>query len=106
MTDKKIVSAVIMDEQSTISVIEICQTCNISQETLLEMMEYGLFNHLGVELHQAEFDLGMLKRIQTARRLQEDLGVNLPGVVLIMELLDDINALQDELDILKRHLTD
>ncbi len=33
-------------------------------------------------------------RVEKARRLQNDLGVNLPGVALALQLLDRIDALE------------
>ena len=36
-------------------------------------------------------------RVEKARRLQDDLGVNLPGVALTLQLLDRIDALESRL---------
>ena len=36
-------------------------------------------------------------RVQKAQRLQRDLGVNLPGTALALELLDRIDALEARL---------
>lgn len=104
MSNKTIITAVLMDENTSVSRLEICQTCNISEDVLIDMMEQGLFNHQGMQLQQIEFDLKMLRRIQTACRLQRDLGINVPGIVLILDLLEEIDELRDELDILQRHV--
>lgn len=104
MTNKSIITAVLMDEHTTISLVDVCQTCDISEELLLEMMEQGLFNHHARSLETTKFNLKMLSRIQTARRLQRDLDINLAGVVLILDLLDEIAELRDEVSVLQRHV--
>ncbi len=39
-----------------------------------------------------------LFRLRRIRRLSEDLGLNLPGIEVAMRLLDQIAALQEDLD--------
>jgi MerR family transcriptional regulator/heat shock protein HspR len=48
----------------------------------------------GEGMRYSEQDLAILRRI---RRLQEDLGINLEGVEVILRLLTDLQALQEEL---------
>ena len=98
------ITAVLMDENTTISLVEVCQTCHISEDVLIEMLEQGLFNQQGMAVNKIDFNLKMLSRIQTARRLQADLDINLPGIVLILDLLDELEQTRNELTVLQRHL--
>ena len=100
MDNKTILTGVLMDEHMTFSIVEVCQKCNISEEMLLEMLEHGLGRHLKT-LHVDEKTLG---RIESASRIQHDLGVNVPGVVLVLELLDELEQLRNELNILQHHV--
>lgn len=43
-----------------------------------------------------------VRRLQKIVRLRRSLGVNLPGAVIIQELLERIEKMQDEIDRLKR----
>jgi len=43
-----------------------------------------------------------VRRVQKILRLRRSLGVNLPGAVIITELLERIEKMQDEIDRLKR----
>ena len=43
---------------------------------------------------QWRFAATTIVRVEKARRLQNDLGVNLPGVALALQLLDRIDALE------------
>lgn len=99
-----ILSGVLMNEHASISFVEVCQKCNISEVMLLEMMEHGLLGQQCMQTKQRSFDEGMLHRIQVACRLQEDLEVNLPGAVLALELMDELAQMREELSMLQHHL--
>lgn len=47
----------------------------------------------------SERDIDRLRQIQ---RLTQDMGVNLAGVEIILNLLEQINQMQDELDLLRQ----
>lgn len=44
------------------------------------------------------FEASCVTRLRTIRRLRRDLGINLPGVAVILELLDRVRSLQRELE--------
>lgn len=46
----------------------------------------------------------MLSRARTAMRLQRDLEINLSGVALALELLDQVNELRTRLHVLDEQL--
>ena len=104
MDDKTILAGVLLDENVKISFIDVCQKCEISEDVLLEMIEQGLFNHQARHSKSIQVDHKSLVRIQSARRLQQDLGINLPGAVLVLELLDELEQIQNELNILQHHV--
>ncbi len=104
MDDKTITTGILMDEGTKISFVDICQKCNISEQILLEMIEHGLLHH---EVHYSKkihVDPKTFLRIQSASRLHQDLGINIPGVVLALELLDELEKITSELDILHHHV--
>jgi chaperone modulatory protein CbpM len=105
MDEKTIISGVLMDENTTLSFVDICHQHHVPEELLRDLLEHGLFEVEGIS-NNLEFDMQMLQRIQSARRLQHDLGINLPGVVLVLELLDEMEQLRNELSILKHHVQD
>ena len=104
MMNQTVVAGVLMDENTTISFVEVCEKCNISEEMLLDMMEHGLFP--SSHSKATYVDQPTLNRIQSACRLQQDLGINLAGVVLVMELRDELKQIREELRILQRHVRD
>ncbi len=92
------VTGVLMDESTTLSYADLCELLHIQDDLLNELLANGLVNQT------MTFNLSMVQRIQIAHRLQTDLGLNSPGAVLVLELLDELQALRDELSILRRHL--
>lgn len=63
---------------------------------------YGLLEPIAVEERVVWFDLIAVRRLRTIRRLREDLGINLPGVSVVLDLLGRIESLQRELAELRR----
>lgn len=103
MSKTTVMVGVLVDDYS-VSFIEVCEGYNISEQQLLEILEHGLISSIETPNRQLEFDREMLLRIRRALRLQEDLGLNAAGVVLALELLDELDNVNQELDILKKHL--
>lgn len=103
MKQSNILIGVLIEDSETISYTEVCHKYNIPKELLTEMMEYGLFSNQSAQIEQLKLNPKELKRIESAFRLHRDLGINLPGVVLAIELLEKIEHLDDELTILHRH---
>lgn len=102
MADKTITTGILMDENNAISFIEVCEKYDISEALLEELIEHGLFTESELQIKKILFDAKKQIRIQSASRLHQDLGINTPGVVLALELLDEIETIRRELAILKR----
>ena len=103
MNQDNMLIGVVVEESETISYIEICQKYNISKELLIEMMEHGLFTNHSMRLEELALHPQELRRIESAFRLHQDLGINLEGVVLAIELLEKIDKMEHELLILRKH---
>lgn len=105
MENNRVITGILMDENTdAISFTQACETYHIPEEFLIALLEHGLFDTMNRPIKQANLSLHMIKRIRSARRLQDDLGVNLEGVVLAMELLEEIDRMREELSILRHHV--
>ncbi len=58
---------------------------------------YGLLEPLRSEERIRWFDVEAVRRLRTIRRLREDLGINLPGIAAVLDLLERLKAVQREL---------
>ncbi len=81
----------------------VAKKIGLSPRTLKVWIEEGLIEprREGRKILFAEDDL---KRLLTIRRLRDDLGVNLAGIDIILQLLDRLAEMQAEINRLKRAL--
>jgi len=98
-----ILIGVLIEETTTYTVKQVCNKYNIPKELLIEMMEQGLFSNKTTRIDKLELNEKELRRIESAFRLHRDLGINLPGVALALDLLDQIEQMHHELDIFRKH---
>ncbi|MFZ5647708.1 MAG: chaperone modulator CbpM [Bacillota bacterium] len=62
-----------------------------------------LFAELGIlDVRMGFLPAGQVNRLQKLLRLRRNLGVNLPGAAIILDLLDRVEQLQEEIERLKR----
>ena len=87
----------ILDETEEVTLADLTRTCRVHAEWVLELVEEGVLEPLGPGGPQWRFSATSVVRIQKAQRLQRDLGVNLPGIALALQLLDRIDALEARL---------
>lgn len=94
-------SGILLDEQSELSLNEISRACSRSAEWIITLVEEGALepstNIAQRQQTQWRFSGSALQRARTAMRLQRDLGINLAGVALAMDLLDEIEELRGRL---------
>lgn len=102
MDKSNVMVGVLLDDYK-ISFVEICEIYKIPEERLREILENGLISEVSYVSQQLEFDGQMLERILRALRLQCDLGINAAGVVLALELMDELDSMTKELEVLKKH---
>ncbi len=80
---------------------EVCDRSGLSAEQIIEFVDYGIAEPEGDRLPDWRFNTTQLLRVSKAVRLQRDLGVNLPGLALALDLIDQVNSLQSELNVLQ-----
>lgn len=84
---------------------EIALRCGVEQSFVEQLVEFGIIE--GQIIESKEPDAGKYSgevtlRVQRCVRLQRDLGVNLEGTAVIVELLERIESLEHELRALRR----
>ncbi len=93
----KILTGVLLDEQTELSLNDLCKACSSSAEWIIELVDYGALEPIGSEQLNWRFSANSLQRARTAMRLQRDLDINLAGVALALDLLDEIKFLRSQL---------
>jgi chaperone modulatory protein CbpM len=87
-----------------LSLAELIEITHLSSDFIVEMIEYGVIHPQGGSSAEWLFDLAHLKRIKAAQRLQRDLEVNMAGIAVVLDLIDEMNELETKLALLERHL--
>jgi chaperone modulatory protein CbpM len=102
MTEQTTVRGQLVEEETLISLDELCRHCTIETEEVVTLVREGILDPAdeAPDWQRAghwQFHISSVRRVRTVVRLQRDLGVNLPGAALALELLDRIEELQRQL---------
>lgn len=85
----------VLDEGAEVGLRELCRCCNVTGEAIVEMVAEGVVEpQEGTGPQNWRFSGRAVVRVQTAVRLQRDLGVNLPGAALALDLLEELEELR------------
>lgn len=90
-------SKTLAEPQVLWSLNELSRTLGISGEFALALVEEGILEPDGKEPSSWRFRNVSVKRARCALRLTQDLGVNLSGAALALELLEEIDYLRSRL---------
>lgn len=94
MTDKhKEVGALEGESWYRLSMREVTYSFGIKEETIIEIIDQGIVVAEKNAKGDLYFDNDALKRIRKVLQLNRDLGVNLAGAALALELLEEIDRL-------------
>ena len=88
------------DDPTELTLAEVCRACSVQTEFIVELVEEGVLAPAGREPQIWRFTYAHLRRARVASRLQRDLGVNLAGAALALELLEEIETLRARLQVL------
>jgi len=96
-----ILEGVILEEEIEFTLSDLSQACCVHSEWIITLIDEGILDPSGRNAADCRFSGDHLKRIRTVQRLQNDLGVNLAGSALALELLDEIDTLRARLKALE-----
>ena len=91
---QEILSGPVLDQNDVVTLADLCRSCTVETETITTLVAEGILDPLGGEVEQWQFTVASLRRVKTVIHLQRDLGVNLAGAALALDLLDRIAELE------------
>ena len=94
MIGDKTLSGQVLEDYELVSINDLCRSCTVEVETVTLLVEEGILDPVGSDIEHWQFTVTSLRRVKTAIHLQRDLGVNLAGAALALELLDRIAKLE------------
>lgn len=102
MAQQKSVTGIIVEESQSLTLDEFCQVIQVHQQIIIQMVEYHLLHPEGDAPENWRFNPITLKRAKTAASFYHDLGINMAGVALALDLLNQIENLQYQVDLIKK----
>jgi len=84
----------VLGESDLISLADLCRSCTVETQTVTTLVAEGILEPRGGDVEHWQFSVASLRRVKTVIHLQRDLGVNLAGAALALDLLDRIAELE------------
>lgn len=84
----------VLEEGYLVSLADLCRSCTVETQTITTLVAEGILSPTGEDVEHWRFTVSSLKRVKTVIHLQRDLGVNLAGAALALDLLDRIAELE------------
>ncbi len=84
----------LLDEHAALTLDELCRACAAQAAFIMEMVEEGMLQPVGKAPTSWRFSGIHVEHARVALRLQRDLGVNLAGAALVLQLLEEVETLR------------
>jgi chaperone modulatory protein CbpM len=94
--DDRTPPATIFDETAMLSLEDLSRMCSVDARHIVEFVEEGVLNVIEVR-SEWHFTGAALRRARLAVRLERDLELNLAGVALAVELIEELEQLRRQL---------
>lgn len=84
----------VLEEEVELSLAELCSTCRVPAERIFELVEEGILEPRGHTSALWRFSGVSVYRVRCVQRLENDLGVNVAGAALALELIGQLDELR------------
>ncbi len=91
---KKMLVGELLDERIEFTLSELCLACEQQEEWIIQLVDEGMLEPKGEDQQSWRFSGTSLRRVYSAMRLERDLGVNIAGVALALDLIDEVEQLR------------
>jgi chaperone modulatory protein CbpM len=79
------------------TIVELAEAIRTPEDLIMAWVSEGVLSPAGASPQDWRFSGSSLQRAKTAARLMHDLELNLPGVALALDLLDELDQLRSQL---------
>lgn len=101
-----LLEAHLLGENDWIQVETLLGLCGLTLDAVVELAELGIVAPRGGVPNEWQLPAAALPRLRTMSRLMHDLGVNVSGAALAVELIESRRQLERRVRELERHLRD
>ena len=89
-----VISGEVVEERRSLSLQEFAGLCGLPAERIVEYVELGIIEPRGGAPREWRFPAAAFLRLQKARRLQRDLGIDAASLALVLDLLEEMERLR------------
>jgi chaperone modulatory protein CbpM len=101
-----VIDGIIVEDDMEFSLGELSRICAVNAEWIISLVEEGILEPINITSKRWYFSGACLRRVQIIQRLQRDLGVNLAGVALVLQLREEVEILRTRLSTIKSNDTE
>ena len=84
----------IFEESELLTVRDLSRMCAVDERHIVEFVEEGVLSVVEITATEWYFTGAALRRARMALRLERDLELNLAGVALALELMEELESLR------------
>ncbi|WP_394180519.1 chaperone modulator CbpM [Yoonia maritima] len=77
----------------TVTITELCRHCGVSADWVIELVSEGILDPISGNQTNYRFQSTCLARVSKAEGLRRDMGINLSGIALVLDLLEERDRL-------------
>lgn len=96
-TNITVVHGDLVEDEVQFTLVELCRACAADTEQVIALVDEGVLTPSGAAAHEWRFGGAALRRARAALRLTRDLNLNAAGTALVLDLLDQIEALRAQI---------
>ncbi|MBA3623039.1 MAG: MerR family transcriptional regulator [Methylibium sp.] len=93
----RLAQVVLVEEEMSFTFVELCRACRSDAAPLIALVDEGVLEPAGSGPDDWQFSGVSLRRARAAVRLVRDLELAPAGTALVLDLLDEIDALRSAL---------
>jgi chaperone modulatory protein CbpM len=95
-SDDQALPGAIFEESALLTVKDLSRMCAVEERHIVEFVEEGVLSVVEIKATEWYFTGAALRRARMALRLERDLEINLAGVALALELMEELESLRRE----------
>jgi chaperone modulatory protein CbpM len=95
--EKQAISGAIFEESAVLTIQDLSRICAVEERHIVELVHEGVLSVIEIEATEWRFTGAALRRTRLAVRLERDLEINLAGVALALDLMEEVEQLRREL---------
>ena len=84
-------------EEDSLTLGQLCRACDVHADWIISIVEESIIEPQGENIRLWRFSGKSMLRARSALRLERDLGVNLAGIALALDLMEELENLRAQM---------